>query len=67
MHQELSECSTTESSNDNEKQELQEVSEEDEASFYDTKEYFTEPTIIRESIKGAASQCKKHREPKILT
>ncbi|KAG8659425.1 oxysterol-binding protein-related protein 2A isoform X2 [Manihot esculenta] len=58
----FSECSTTESSDDIEKQELEEVSEEDEASFYDTKEYFTEPTIIRESIKGAASQCKKYRE-----
>ncbi|XP_057993723.1 oxysterol-binding protein-related protein 2A isoform X10 [Hevea brasiliensis] len=52
------ECSTTESSDDIEKQELEEVSEEDEASFYDTKEYFTEPTLIKE----AASQCEKHRE-----
>ncbi|XP_057993717.1 oxysterol-binding protein-related protein 2A isoform X4 [Hevea brasiliensis] len=54
----FSECSTTESSDDIEKQELEEVSEEDEASFYDTKEYFTEPTLIKE----AASQCEKHRE-----
>ncbi|KAF2313064.1 hypothetical protein GH714_009003 [Hevea brasiliensis] len=54
----FSECSTTESSDDIEKQELEEVSEEDEASFYDTKEYFTEPTLIKE----ASSQCEKHRE-----
>ncbi|XP_021674319.2 oxysterol-binding protein-related protein 2A isoform X1 [Hevea brasiliensis] len=58
----LSECSTTESSDDIEKQEFEEVSEEDEVSFYDTKEYFTEPTVIHGSIKEAASQCEKHRE-----
>ncbi|KAJ0959910.1 hypothetical protein J5N97_000325 [Dioscorea zingiberensis] len=40
-----SECSTTESSDDIEKQELEEVSDEDELSFFDTKEYFTEPNI----------------------
>ncbi|KAG4378958.1 hypothetical protein GLYMA_17G139200v4 [Glycine max] len=37
-----SECSTTESSDDIEKQEMEEVSDEDEISYYDTKEYFTE-------------------------
>ncbi|KAI9076679.1 hypothetical protein K1719_041444 [Acacia pycnantha] len=38
-----SECSTTESSDDIEKQDMEEVSDEDEISFYDTTEYFTEP------------------------
>lgn len=35
------ECSTTASSDD--KQEFEDVSEEDEPSFHDTKEYFNEP------------------------
>lgn len=39
----LSECSTTESSDDIEKQEVEEVSDEDEISYYDTREYFAEP------------------------
>ncbi|XP_050228197.1 oxysterol-binding protein-related protein 2A isoform X2 [Mercurialis annua] len=47
----FSECSTTESSDDIEKQELEEISEEDESSFYDTKDYFTEPTIINGSVR----------------
>ncbi|KAF8114953.1 hypothetical protein N665_0030s0002 [Sinapis alba] len=38
-----SECSTTASSDD--KQEFEDVSEEDEPSFHDTKEYFTEPNV----------------------
>ncbi|KAK4262625.1 hypothetical protein QN277_028164 [Acacia crassicarpa] len=38
-----SECSTTESSDDIEKQDMEEVSDEDEISFYETTEYFTEP------------------------
>ncbi|KAL3499542.1 hypothetical protein ACH5RR_038635 [Cinchona calisaya] len=42
--QKYSECSTTESSDDVEKQELEEISDEEEADFYDTNEYFTEPT-----------------------
>ncbi|EEF32593.1 Oxysterol-binding protein, putative [Ricinus communis] len=58
----FSECSTTESSDDIEKQELEEVSEEDESSFYDTKEYFTEPTFVRGSIKEVACHQEKHRE-----
>ncbi|GMI71733.1 OSBP(oxysterol binding protein)-related protein 2A [Hibiscus trionum] len=40
-----SECSTTESSDDVEKQELEEVSHEDGTLFFDTKEYFTEPAV----------------------
>ncbi|ESQ55101.1 hypothetical protein EUTSA_v10024514mg [Eutrema salsugineum] len=38
-----SECSTTASSDD--KQEFEDVSEEDEPSFHDTKEYFNEPSV----------------------
>lgn len=38
----LSECSTTESSEDIEKQEMEEVSDEDEISYYDTAECFSE-------------------------
>ncbi|XP_062011344.1 uncharacterized protein LOC133727944 [Rosa rugosa] len=45
------ECSTTESSDDIEKQELEEVSDEDELSFFDTKEYFTEPNISCGSVQ----------------
>ncbi|KAF5729866.1 oxysterol-binding protein-related protein 2A isoform X4 [Tripterygium wilfordii] len=40
-HGKYSECSTTESSDETEKQEL-EASDEDEVSFFDTKEYFSE-------------------------
>ncbi|KAG9452382.1 hypothetical protein H6P81_005286 [Aristolochia fimbriata] len=41
-HGKYSECSTTESSDDIEKQELEVLSDEDEISFFDTKEYFSE-------------------------
>ncbi|KAK9698745.1 hypothetical protein RND81_08G128200 [Saponaria officinalis] len=37
-----SECSTTESSDDTEKQDVEEASEEEDHRFYDTKDYFTE-------------------------
>ncbi|KAF5734891.1 oxysterol-binding protein-related protein 2A isoform X4 [Tripterygium wilfordii] len=48
-HGKYSECSTTESSDEIEKQEL-EASDEDEVSFYDTKDYFTEPTNSSSSL-----------------
>ncbi|KAI9111118.1 hypothetical protein K1719_017993 [Acacia pycnantha] len=41
-HGKYSECSTTESSEDIEKQEMEEVSDEDEISYYDTAEDFAE-------------------------
>lgn len=41
----LLEWSTTESSDDVEKQELEEASDEEETNFFDTNEYFLEPTI----------------------
>ncbi|CAB4279592.1 unnamed protein product [Prunus armeniaca] len=58
-----SECSTTESSDDIEKQELEEVSDEDEMPFHDTKEYFTEPNLGCGSMKGVVNNTNKHREP----
>ncbi|KAJ6308303.1 hypothetical protein OIU76_017976 [Salix suchowensis] len=56
-----SEYSTTESSDDIEKQELEEVSDEDGTSFYDTKEYFTEPTVSDSSMTQAAKYSQKHQ------
>uniref|UniRef100_A0A5B7BVZ5 Putative OSBP(Oxysterol binding protein)-related protein 2A isoform 4 n=1 Tax=Davidia involucrata TaxID=16924 RepID=A0A5B7BVZ5_DAVIN len=50
-----SECSTTESSDDIEKQELEEVSDEEETSFFDTKEYFCEPTACCGSVIEVAN------------
>ncbi|CAK9173191.1 unnamed protein product [Ilex paraguariensis] len=44
-HGKYSECGTTESSDDVEKQELEEVSDEEESCFFETKEYFSESTI----------------------
>ncbi|XP_008238570.1 PREDICTED: oxysterol-binding protein-related protein 2A isoform X3 [Prunus mume] len=55
---------TTESSDDIEKQELEEVSDEDEMSFHDTKEYFTEPNLGCGSMKGVVNNTNKHREPR---
>ncbi|XP_021738127.1 oxysterol-binding protein-related protein 2B-like isoform X2 [Chenopodium quinoa] len=37
-----SECSTTESSDDTEKQDVEEASDEDKSCYYDSKDYFTE-------------------------
>ncbi|XVF51699.1 hypothetical protein PTKIN_Ptkin04bG0205500 [Pterospermum kingtungense] len=61
-HRKYSECSTTESSDDTEKQELEEVSDEDETSFYDTTEYFTEPTVTNGSVRGAADGADNQKE-----
>ncbi|XP_021823881.1 oxysterol-binding protein-related protein 2A isoform X1 [Prunus avium] len=55
---------TTESSDDIEKQELEEVSDEDEMPFHDTKEYFTEPNIGCGSMKGVVNNTNKHSEPR---
>lgn len=56
------ECSTTESSDDIEKQELEEVSDEDEMSFHDSKEYFTEPNVSCGSIKEVSNHLDNYRE-----
>ncbi|XP_027361175.1 oxysterol-binding protein-related protein 2A-like [Abrus precatorius] len=50
-----SECSTTESSDDIEKQETEEESDEDESSYYDTRECFTEADCKCES-RGSMNQ-----------
>ncbi|XP_023539848.1 oxysterol-binding protein-related protein 2A-like isoform X1 [Cucurbita pepo subsp. pepo] len=49
-----SECATTESSDDVEKQDLDDGSDVDESFFYDTNESFTEVTLGRGSVKGAS-------------
>ncbi|XP_061357825.1 oxysterol-binding protein-related protein 2A-like [Gastrolobium bilobum] len=56
-----SECSTTESSDDIEKQEMEEVSDEDEISYYDTRECFTQPGCKCGST-GAMDQVDNFRE-----
>ncbi|KAF6152399.1 hypothetical protein GIB67_038022 [Kingdonia uniflora] len=43
------ECSTTESSEDIERQELEEVSDEEETSFFDTKESFCDSSVCTRS------------------
>lgn len=55
------ECSTTESSDDVEKQELEDVSDEDETYFYDTEEYFTEPNVSCGSVIGTGHHAEKHK------
>lgn len=57
----LPECSTTESSDDIEKQEAEEVSDEDDTSYFDTEEYFTEPSVTSGVVKRtthAGDGCK---------
>lgn len=61
----LIECSTTESSDDIEKQELEEVSDEEEISFFDTREDFSEPTVSCGSIIGVADCMDKRMKPEI--
>lgn len=60
-----SECSTTESSDDIEKQELEEVSDEEETSFFDTREDFAEPTVSCGSITGVVNYMDKQMKPEI--
>lgn len=59
-----SECSTTESSDDVEKQELEDVSDEDETYFYDTEEHFTEPNVSCGSVMGITHHAEKHKGDK---
>ncbi|KAL6007892.1 hypothetical protein ACLOJK_033396 [Asimina triloba] len=49
-HGKYSECSTTESSDDIEKQEPEEVSDEDESSYFDTRECFGDSMVTCGSI-----------------
>ncbi|GAV87567.1 PH domain-containing protein/Oxysterol_BP domain-containing protein [Cephalotus follicularis] len=57
-----SECSTTESSDDIEKQEIEDGSDEEETSFFDTKDCFTESSVGCEPIVGVANQAEKQKE-----
>ncbi|XP_040989220.1 oxysterol-binding protein-related protein 2A isoform X2 [Juglans microcarpa x Juglans regia] len=61
-----SECSTTESSDDIEKQELEEVSDGDEMSFHDTKEYFIEPADGCGPTKVVLNHLDNYRETEDL-
>lgn len=58
-----SECSTTESSDDIEKQELEEVSEEDDTNYFDTEEYFSESTVCCGHVTGVANHMSKCTGP----
>ncbi|XP_010258993.1 PREDICTED: oxysterol-binding protein-related protein 2A isoform X1 [Nelumbo nucifera] len=51
-HGKYSEYSTTESSDDIEKQELEEISEDEETSFFDTSEYFSDSPSNCWSVTG---------------
>ncbi|XP_047147001.1 oxysterol-binding protein-related protein 2A-like isoform X3 [Vigna umbellata] len=57
-----SECSTTESSDDIEKQEMEEVSDEDEISYYDTRDCFTEPDCKCCESERAINEVDRCRE-----
>lgn len=59
----FSECSTTESSDDIEKQELEEVSDDDEISFYDTREFFTEPSVSCRPVKEVTNHAREEEQP----
>ncbi|XP_042953316.1 oxysterol-binding protein-related protein 2A-like isoform X3 [Carya illinoinensis] len=61
-----SECSTTESSDDIEKQELEEVSDGDEMSFHDTKEYFIETADSCGPMKVVLNHLDNYRETEDL-
>ncbi|KAJ8764192.1 hypothetical protein K2173_005372 [Erythroxylum novogranatense] len=54
-----SEWSTTESSDDIEKHDFEEASDEEEITFYDSKEYFVEPTVTNESMNETHDYSKE--------
>ncbi|KAG7546564.1 Pleckstrin homology domain [Arabidopsis suecica] len=58
-----SECSTTASSDG--KQEFEDVSEEDEPSFHDTKEFFNEPNVGSESNLAISGHADIKRRTKL--
>ncbi|GAB4834216.1 Oxysterol-binding protein- protein 2A [Ancistrocladus abbreviatus] len=60
-----SECSTTESSDDIGKQELDEVSDEEDSSYYDTKECFTESPTYCGLTKGVTHNVSKTMQAKM--
>ena len=59
LHFILAECSTTESSDEIEKPELEEVSDEEETSFFDTREDFSEPSVSCGSITAVKDYINK--------
>ncbi|OVA06728.1 Oxysterol-binding protein [Macleaya cordata] len=62
-HGKFSECSTTESSDDIEKQELEEVSDGDETSFFDTKESFGDQSVSCGYITSDTDHVDKRMKP----
>ncbi|CAL5432682.1 unnamed protein product [Camellia sinensis] len=62
-HGKYSECSTTESSDDIEKQELEDISDEDDTSYFDTIENFSETTLSCGSVAGVADNISKCMGP----
>lgn len=54
-----SECSTTESSDDTEKQDVEEASDEEDSCYYDTKDFFTESPsrLIGSGMDTRGSGC----------
>ncbi|KAJ4954215.1 hypothetical protein NE237_031047 [Protea cynaroides] len=59
-HGKYSECSTTESSDDIEKQELEEVTDEDETLFFDTKDSFSESSCQLTGLADHVDKCLNH-------
>ncbi|CAK9321626.1 unnamed protein product [Citrullus colocynthis] len=57
-----SECTTTESSDDVGKQDLEDGSDADESFFYDTKETFSELTLSCGSVVGASDSLDKVKD-----
>ncbi|KAH9777319.1 Oxysterol-binding protein-related protein 2A [Citrus sinensis] len=51
-----------ESSDDIEKQELEEVSDDDEISFYDTREFFTEPSVSCRPVKEVTNHAREEEQ-----
>lgn len=58
----FTECTTTESSDDVEKQDLEDGSDADESFFYDTKETFSELTLSCGSAVGASDSLDKVKD-----
>ncbi|XP_038905275.1 oxysterol-binding protein-related protein 2A-like isoform X4 [Benincasa hispida] len=58
----FTECTTTESSDDVEKQDLEDGSDADESFFYDTTETFSELTLSCGSVEGASNSLDKVKD-----
>ncbi|CAL5342276.1 unnamed protein product [Camellia sinensis] len=62
-HGKYSECSTIESSDDIEKQELEDVSDEDDTSYFETIKNFSETTLSCGSVAGFTDNISKCMGP----